>query len=115
MADPYPVGCYSPVRAVRHHALHPVPTRRSSDLGALLGIGPAEADRGGGGEGHGSLQHVTTAVRGRHRLILRVEGSRGPQDRKSTRLNSSHTVISYAVFCLKKKNKEETTPCRRYT
>src|SRR5260221_8150616 len=28
------------------------------------------------------------------------------QDRKSTRLNSSHTVISYAVFCLKKKNKK---------
>src|SRR5438034_2400131 len=27
-------------------------------------------------------------------------------DRKSTRLNSSHTVISYAVFCLKKKNDE---------
>src|SRR5260221_10334135 len=27
------------------------------------------------------------------------------QDRKSTRLNSSHTVISYAVFCLKKKKK----------
>src|SRR5436190_13866923 len=29
-------------------------------------------------------------------------------DRKSTRLNSSHTVISYAVFCLKKKNKKKT-------
>src|SRR2546426_7626748 len=29
------------------------------------------------------------------------------QDRKSTRLNSSHLVISYAVFCLKKKKKEE--------
>src|SRR5260221_9997304 len=29
-----------------------------------------------------------------------------PEDRKSTRLNSSHTVISYAVFCLKKKNKK---------
>src|SRR5260221_3539636 len=29
-------------------------------------------------------------------------GSRATQDRKSTRLNSSHTVISYAVFCLKK-------------
>src|SRR5438034_4845048 len=29
-----------------------------------------------------------------------------PLDRKSTRLNSSHTVISYAVFCLKKKKKE---------
>src|SRR5256885_11418494 len=28
-----------------------------------------------------------------------------PTDRKSTRLNSSHLVISYAVFCLKKKNK----------
>src|SRR5260221_8705731 len=28
-------------------------------------------------------------------------------DRKSTRLNSSHTVISYAVFCLKKKKMEE--------
>src|SRR5438034_6510407 len=29
------------------------------------------------------------------------------RDRKSTRLNSSHTVISYAVFCLKKKKKRE--------
>src|SRR5438067_10559721 len=31
----------------------------------------------------------------------------GIQDRKSTRLNSSHVSISYAVFCLKKKNTEE--------
>src|SRR5260221_8111386 len=30
-------------------------------------------------------------------------------DRKSTRLNSSHTVISYAVFCLKKKKKTQKT------
>src|SRR5688500_19964215 len=30
-------------------------------------------------------------------------------DRKSTRLNSSHLVISYAVFCLKKKKKNDTT------
>src|SRR5260221_10707199 len=30
-------------------------------------------------------------------------------DRKSTRLNSSHTVISYAVFCLKKKKKKTIT------
>src|SRR5258708_31934133 len=30
-------------------------------------------------------------------------------DRKSTRLNSSHQIISYAVFCLKKKKKENTT------
>src|SRR5688572_32297576 len=33
-----------------------------------------------------------------------VDRVRGP-DRKSTRLNSSHSQISYAVFCLKKKNK----------
>src|SRR5215204_7201269 len=32
-----------------------------------------------------------------------VRRRRGREDRKSTRLNSSHTVISYAVFCLKKK------------
>src|SRR3954462_16043624 len=38
------------------------------------------------------------AVR-RHR-----HGRHGRTDRKSTRLNSSHTIISYAVFCLKKKN-----------
>src|SRR5437868_12623734 len=31
------------------------------------------------------------------------------QDRKSTRLNSSHVSISYAVFCLKKKNRKEPT------
>src|SRR3712207_7068121 len=31
----------------------------------------------------------------------------GPEDRKSTRLNSSHANISYAVFCLKKKKRHE--------
>src|SRR2546422_8042923 len=41
------------------------------------------------------------------------------QDRKSTRLNSSHGYISYAVFCLKKKKKQKTcnqfrTDARRY-
>src|SRR2546429_8791235 len=34
---------------------------------------------------------------------------RGKQDRKSTRLNSSHGYISYAVFCLKKKKNMNTT------
>src|SRR3989449_5494119 len=34
-------------------------------------------------------------------------------DRKSTRLNSSHGYISYAVFCLKKKKKNETPSCTR--
>src|SRR5258707_1666951 len=34
---------------------------------------------------------------------------RRPRDRKSTRLNSSHANISYAVFCLKKKNRHQLT------
>src|SRR5690348_17885421 len=33
--------------------------------------------------------------------------TKGPRDRKSTRLNSSHPSISYAVFCLKKKKKKK--------
>ena len=36
----------------------------------------------------------------------RIGQKKSGADRKSTRLNSSHTVISYAVFCLKKKKKE---------
>src|SRR2546430_5833066 len=36
-------------------------------------------------------------------------------DRKSTRLNSSHSQISYAVFCLKKKKRSSQTPRRYYT
>src|SRR5260221_9714761 len=36
-------------------------------------------------------------------------GGLAARDRKSTRLNSSHTVISYAVFCLKKKKKKIKT------
>src|SRR5436853_5240506 len=38
-----------------------------------------------------------------HRLSVRTRAAAG-EDRKSTRLNSSHLGISYAVFCLKKKN-----------
>src|SRR3989442_11684577 len=39
----------------------------------------------------------------------------GGEDRKSTRLNSSHVRISYAVFCLKKKKKKQVTKLvRRY-
>src|SRR5256885_12877163 len=41
-----------------------------------------------------------TAIEG---LFAAGEDTGGVQDRKSTRLNSSHLVISYAVFCLKKK------------
>src|SRR5436190_20559427 len=39
------------------------------------------------------------------RTVARRHPRRSDLDRKSTRLNSSHTVISYAVFCLKKKKK----------
>src|SRR5690242_20845820 len=38
-------------------------------------------------------------------------GGRTKADRKSTRLNSSHMSISYAVFCLKKKKKKHTNMC----
>src|SRR5690606_4644903 len=42
-------------------------------------------------------------------LLLYAEfNKKHPRDRKSTRLNSSHVKISYAVFCLKKKNKIKT-------
>src|SRR2546426_9229932 len=41
----------------------------------------------------------------RQRTRLSVAQLHAAGDRKSTRLNSSHLVISYAVFCLKKKNK----------
>src|SRR3712207_459309 len=41
-------------------------------------------------------------------LLSNGPGTISAQDRKSTRLNSSHANISYAVFCLKKKNKQKT-------
>src|SRR5258708_21013770 len=53
---------------------------------------------------------VTSVRRNIHVAGFRDRASVGPQDRKSTRLNSSHQIISYAVFCLKKKkNKIEQT------
>src|SRR5258708_11249122 len=48
------------------------------------------------------------------RAVIQVESSGNPNamqidlDRKSTRLNSSHQIISYAVFCLKKKKKNRS-------
>src|SRR5438270_8876825 len=62
--------------------LHSFPTRRSSDL-----------RRGWDHRRPGVAQHPR----------------RSTVDRKSTRLNSSHSQISYAVFCLKKKNNNKTT------
>src|SRR5690606_39558983 len=51
---------------------------------------------------------VRTAWKSATRIALRIDliRSRCTRDRKSTRLNSSHVKISYAVFCLKKKNKK---------
>src|SRR5258708_10540082 len=56
------------------------------------------------------LQLALNLLQARARLDARnnVEAEEAPQqikDRKSTRLNSSHQIISYAVFCLKKKKK----------
>src|SRR3712207_8207958 len=53
----------------------------------------------------------------RQRVLRQVRGGvgqeeqRAGEDRKSTRLNSSHANISYAVFCLKKKD-HPTLPCK---
>src|SRR5207253_10702106 len=96
-------------------ALHAFPTRRSSDL-VTSEIEIAEAKRAR------AAAYVITAAEGGalHLARLRerardfdpavrdrlIAGAMIPaaQDRKSTRLNSSHVAISYAVFCLKNKN-----------
>src|SRR5207248_5478068 len=82
LMSPFIVICRPPPRD-----LHSFPTRRSSDLGVNRARGciPGRA-----------VEKVC------HRLEVAL--SRQDQDRKSTRLNSSHRTISYAVFCLKKKN-----------
>src|SRR5207249_6883177 len=52
------------------------------------------------------IRWVEIAIRspvGKHRIIVSARSKVRPLDRKSTRLNSSHVSISYAVFCLKKK------------
>src|SRR5438034_2407900 len=74
------------------------PTRRSSDLRAAVGRAGLAADDGHlrrRGEDGPALRQLPAEPRG------------VKEDRKSTRLNSSHTVISYAVFCLKKKKKNK--------
>src|SRR5438034_8942260 len=55
------------------------------------------------GRAHRPEQAARAAPRGGQPLVRGLEP--GVEDRKSTRLNSSHTVISYAVFCLKKKTR----------
>src|SRR5699024_11571422 len=77
--------------------LHSFPPRRSSDLQSGTGRLGAEPPRGAGDRL--SLSGDVRLIRQRDSVGL---------DRKSTRLNSSHVSISYAVFCLKKKK------CDRY-
>src|SRR5436853_1878058 len=80
-ARSYFLLCLYGFRASRH--LHSFPTRRSSDLTTK---GP---------------HHLRT---GNHPTFDGEGWGPWALDRKSTRLNSSHLGISYAVFCLKKKN-----------
>src|SRR2546427_6840003 len=61
----------------------------------------------------GHLLRELLSERARARAPLAPGGARArARDRKSTRLNSSHSQISYAVFCLKKKKKKKTLRTR---
>src|SRR3712207_7548516 len=69
--------------------------------------------RAAGGSGRGNAQRDLRRIQGTGRHLLGFRRGLTPgtgRDRKSTRLNSSHANISYAVFCLKKKKK----PTRPY-
>src|SRR2546426_12025507 len=58
----------------------------------------------------GTASFRSLGILGQKSLPRRQQGrSAGVGDRKSTRLNSSHLVISYAVFCLKKKKKRKVS------
>src|SRR5690606_41663312 len=54
-----------------------------------------------------SLNEAVMKIRGPKGTKAKLEVVRPGQDRKSTRLNSSHVKISYAVFCLKKKKEKK--------
>src|SRR5947207_10700087 len=95
--------------------LHSFPTRRSSDLGDFKKIVPVIFETGhlARGDYWRFLVSRLSALPPRlwaygysyqnHGLIGATPELLFRRDRKSTRLNSSHTVISYAVFCLKQK------------
>src|SRR5207249_11994504 len=98
-----------------HRDLHSFPTRRSSDLFHAEQLAFEQQERpelsafGRDLNDHGlaGMRHKT--LHSRHELIGQLRVLPPPRrDRKSTRLNSSHVSISYAVFCLKKKNKPIT-------
>src|SRR5690625_6334753 len=81
--------------------LHALPTRRSSDLPS-----PEEELRLAMASVYSAFTWLQESL---VQVMLPTVG-----DRKSTRLNSSHVAISYAVFCLnKKKNTQHTSPAYR--
>src|SRR5690606_41293230 len=88
--------------------LHSFPTRRSSDL---LFVPPSVRSRIRRIELTGRRpcdKVLWVYILWRLRQFLRQGGAfHACEDRKSTRLNSSHVKISYAVFCLKKKKQED--------
>src|SRR5690349_24256608 len=91
-------------RSGDHPYLHSFPTRRSSDL-ERVGLTAGAIER------QHQLARESFAERVRREVLLQLGDELGalPQreDRKSTRLNSSHVEISYAVFCLKKKKNHD--------
>src|SRR3712207_7300921 len=84
---------------------------RSHAREAVAHLGRRRADRDGPGDVGRAVRILAAAVDEIERIPL--------QDRKSTRLNSSHANISYAVFCLKKKktrqSSEQLAPTFAYT
>src|SRR5438270_3567637 len=95
--------------SIDHRDLHSFPTRRSSDL-SNASSGERDDQFGGvaapvDGDDERAHARLVSNLRLRPRLRdLGAERTVGREaDRKSTRLNSSHSQISYAVFCLKKK------------
>src|SRR5207249_10120002 len=98
--------------------LHSFPTRRSSDLPDVA-VGVDAADHVDLGDER-VADPLRLALLGDHRveppLLDQDRGEPGEkrrfEDRKSTRLNSSHVSISYAVFCLKKKKQIFQSPSR---
>src|SRR3712207_7914688 len=86
-----------------------VPRRGRHRVGAPV---PARARRGRGGALHGALRRGRARQPRGGRRVPDRRGRRRRLDRKSTRLNSSHANISYAVFCLKKKKKNNALCCR---
>src|SRR5204862_7657500 len=73
--------------------------------GRGVGEDTLEAARGAVRNFHGVVQQMSGDRRTLEILLANAGGAEGgtQRDRKSTRLNSSHVEISYAVFCLKKK------------